>query len=156
MSVRPKTGALALAAALALSVGFAGVAVAQTATGSTGGSDTGGDRTQMLFKRIDADANGSISQEEIDTWRSAAVFRMDGDGDGKVTKDEVDAHLAQRQAQGSQTQDSAGFFQTYDANSDGSIDKDELKNGGSKRFQTADTDANGELSMEEWQALSGS
>ena len=156
MSVRPKTGALALAAALALSVGFTGVAAAQTATGTTGGSDAGGDRTQMLFKRIDADANGSISQSEMETWRSAAVFRMDSDSDGKVSKEEVEAHLAQRQTQGGKTQDSAGFFQTYDANGDDAIDQDELKNGGSKRFQTADTDANGELSMEEWQTLSGS
>ncbi len=138
-----------MAAALALGIGFAGAAAAQTST------DAAADRSQMMFKRIDADANGSISQEEMETWRLNAVFRLDADGDGKVTKEEVDQHLAQRQSQGMQAQESSGFFQAYDANFDGAIDKGELKDGGSKRFQTADTDANGELSMEEWEALHG-
>ena len=156
MSFRSSRGPLALAAALA--IGLAGAAAAQTATDSTGatGTEGGGDRHQMMFKRIDADANGSISAQEMETWRSAAVFRLDADSDGKVTKEEVDQHIAQRQAQGGQAPDSAKFFSTYDANADGAVDEEELKNGGSQRFQTADTDANGELSMEEWTALQGS
>lgn len=162
MSLRSLSSPLALAAALALGLGFAGAAAAQT--GSTGtGTETGttategaGDRHQMMFKRIDADANGSISSQEMETWRSTAVFRLDADSDGKVTKEEVDQHIAQRQAQGGQAPDSAKFFSTYDANSDGAVDEEELRNGGSQRFQTADTDANGELSMEEWTALQGS
>lgn len=161
MPARSSRSPLVLAAALALGIGFAGVAAAQTTTDTTGtggtaGTEGAGGRSQMMFKRIDADANGSISQEEIETWRSTAVFRLDADGDGRVTKEEVDQYMAQRQAEGKQTQDSSSFFQTYDTNFDGAIDKDELKDGGSKRFQTADTDANGELSMEEWEALHGS
>jgi Ca2+-binding EF-hand superfamily protein len=109
-----------------------------------------------MFNRIDADQNGSVSQQEMETWRSKAVFRLDADADGKVTKEEVDQHIAQRQAEGGQAPDSEKFFSTYDANSDGAIDEEELRSGGSQRFQTADTDANGELSMEEWTALQGS
>jgi Ca2+-binding EF-hand superfamily protein len=156
MSFRSSRGPLALAAALA--IGLAGAAAAQTATDSTGaaGTEGGGDRHQMMFKRIDADGNGSISSQEMESWRSKAVFRLDADSDGKVTKEEVDQHIAQRQAEGGQAPDSAKFFSTYDANGDGAIDEEELKNGGSQRFQTADTDANGELSMEEWTALQGS
>jgi Ca2+-binding EF-hand superfamily protein len=92
----------------------------------------------------------------MESWRSKAVFRLDADADGKVSKEEVDQHIAQRQAQGGQAPDSEKFFSTYDANGDGAIDEEELKSGGSQRFQTADTDANGELSMEEWTALQGS
>jgi Ca2+-binding EF-hand superfamily protein len=156
MSFRSSRSLLALAAALA--VGIAGAAAAQTATDSTGaaGTEGAGDRHQMMFKRIDADGNGSITQQEMETWRSKAVFRLDADNDGKVTKEEVQQHMAQRQAEGGQAPDSSRFFSTYDANGDGAIDEEELKNGGSQRFQTADTDANGELSMEEWTALQGS
>jgi Ca2+-binding EF-hand superfamily protein len=156
MSFRSSRSLLALAAALA--VGSAGAAAAQTATDSTGaaGTEGAGDRHQMMFKRIDADGNGSITQQEMETWRSKAVFRLDADNDGKVTKEEVQQHMAQRQAEGGQAPDSSRFFSTYDANGDGAIDEEELKNGGSQRFQTADTDANGELSMEEWTALQGS
>ena len=153
MSFRSSMSPLALAAALA--VGLAGAAAAQDSTGTTG-TEGGGDRHQMIFKRIDADSNGSISSQEMETWRSAAVFRLDADGDGKVTKEEVEQHMAQRQAEGGQAPDSSRFFSTYDANGDGAVDQDELKNGGNQRFQTADTDANGELSMEEWTALQGS
>jgi len=158
MSLRSWKSPLALAATLALGIGFAGAAAAQTASGSTGTTATegGGDRHQMLFKRIDADGNGSVSQQEMDTWRSKAVFRLDADADGKVTKEEVEQHLAQRQAEGGQAPDSSQFFSTYDSNGDGAIDEEELKTGGSQRFQTADTDANGELSAEEWMALQGS
>ncbi|MDF2765382.1 MAG: hypothetical protein K0S81_2376 [Rhodospirillales bacterium] len=161
MSFRSSRSPLALAAALAIGVGLAGAAAAQTATGSTGTGTTategaGGDRHQMMFKRIDADQNGSVSQQEMETWRSKAVFRLDADADGKVTKEELDQHIAQRQAEGGQAPDSEKFFSTYDANGDGAIDEEELKSGGSQRFQTADTDANGELSMEEWTALQGS
>jgi Ca2+-binding EF-hand superfamily protein len=92
----------------------------------------------------------------METWRSKAVFRLDADGDGKVTKQEVDQHMAQRQSQDGKAVDSSQFFSTYDVNSDGAIDQEELRNGGNQRFQTADTDANGELSLEEWQALQGS
>ena len=162
MSFRSSRSSLALAAALAVGIGFAGAAAAQTATGSTGtgtgttATEGAGDRHQMMFKRIDADGNGSITQQEMETWRSNAVFRLDADSDGKVTKEEVEQHMAQRQAEGGQAPDSSRFFSTYDANGDGAIDQEELKSGGSQRFQTADTDANGELSMEEWTALQGS
>ena len=162
MRVRISKSGFALAAALALGFGFAGIAVAQTSTdatgaGATAGSEGAGDHSQTMFKRIDADGDGSISQTELETWRSKAIFRLDTDGDGKVTKEEVDQHMAQRQSQtGTASPDSSAFFQTYDANGDGAIDHDELKNGGDKRFQSADTDANGELSLPEWQALHGS
>ena len=158
MSVRTSRKPLAVAATVALGLGFAGAALAQTSTDSTAatGGGEGGDRNQMMFQRIDADANGSISQDEMQGWRSKAVFRLDANADGKVTKEEVDQHMAQRQSQGGKPIDSSQFFTTYDANSDGAIDEDELRNGGVKRFQTADTDANGELSVEEWQALHGS
>jgi hypothetical protein len=39
---------------------------------------------------------------------------------------------------------------------DDAVDQEELKNGGMQRFQAVDTDANGELSTEEWMALSRS
>ena len=93
MSLRSSRKPLAVAATLALGLGFAGAALAQTSTdstGATGGGSDGGDRKQMMFQRIDADANGSISQEEMQAWRSKAVFRLDADNDGKVTKEEVD------------------------------------------------------------------
>lgn len=158
MSLRSWKSPLALAATLAFGIGVVGAAAAQTGSGSTGttGTEGAGDRHEMMFKRIDADANGSISQQEMETWRVKAVFRLDADGDGKVTKEEVEKHLAERQTEGGQAPDSSQFFSTYDSNGDDAIDEEELKSGGSQRFQTADTDANGELSTEEWMALQGS
>src|SRR5262245_30470690 len=103
MAVRLSTSQVGLAVVLAWGIGFAGVAAAQTATGSTGtttGTETSGDAVEMMFKRIDTDGNGSISESELATWRSNAIFRLDTDGDGKVTKQEVDAYMAQQQSQG--------------------------------------------------------
>jgi hypothetical protein len=159
MAVRLSKSHVAFAAILACGLGFTGVAAAQTSTGSTGtttGTEATGDPVQMMFKRIDTDGNGSISESELATWRSSAIFRLDTDGDGKVTKQEVDAYMAQQQSQGGKPQDSSAFFQAYDTNGDGAVDQNELKAGGHRRFQSADTDANGQLSMQEWQALNGS
>jgi Ca2+-binding EF-hand superfamily protein len=159
MAIRLSMGQVGLAAVLACGMGFTGIAAAQTSSGSTGtttGTEGAGDPVQMMFKRIDADGNGSISESELETWRSSAIFRLDTDGDGKVTKQEVDAYMAQQQSQGGKAEDSSAFFQAYDTNGDGAVDQNELKAVGDKRFQSADTDANGQLSMQEWQALNGS
>lgn len=106
MAVRLSRSHVALAAILAWGMGFAGVAAAQTSgsTGTTTGTEATGDPVQMMFKRIDTDGNGSISESELTTWRSNAVFRLDTDGDGKVTKQEVDAYMTQQQSQGGKPQ----------------------------------------------------
>jgi len=143
------SGSLALAIA-------AGAAWAQTTTGTAGTTATTGEdqsqRVEEMFKRIDTDGDGMISKAEMENWRDNVVFALDANHDGKVTRAEVEQGVAPD----TNPQDIAAFFERYDANNDGAIDKAELKNGGDARFQTADSNSDGELSIEEWRAMNGS
>ena len=82
-----------------------------------------------IFKKIDADSDGVLSDEEIQKFREAAAVearkemfkRMDANGDGAVTKDEF----------GGREQ----FFNNIDANGDGKLTPEELNNGWRGRGQ---------------------
>lgn len=48
------------------------------------------------FARIDADADGKVTQEELRAYRSAAVTGVDQNGDGLISETELTADIAAR------------------------------------------------------------
>jgi Ca2+-binding EF-hand superfamily protein len=146
-----KFSATTLAAALILA--GAGIAAAQTSTDSSGSKP---EQTQRMFQRIDADKDGKITLVEMEEWRTTAIFRLDADEDGKVTRAEVDGAMAKQAEKTGKTRDSSQFFGRFDLNGDGSIDHDELNQAGTERFQSADKNSDGAITLEEFQALHGS
>lgn len=139
------------------------------------------------FDKLDGDSSGTLSIDEFksgapkgaDSAKSEELFKaIDSDSDGSVTKEESDAfkakaEQAQQQLQsflfGLQTEgtseteeseDETDIFAQLDANSDGSIAKDEflsaLSSGTqsssdmlSKLFEAIDSDSDGSVTEEE-------
>jgi Ca2+-binding EF-hand superfamily protein len=141
------------------------------------------------FESVDTDSSGGLSIDEFkaaapkgaDSSKSEELFKaIDSDSDGSVTKEEQDAfkakaEKAQQQLQsflfglqaGGQTQSSSAeseeendVFAQLDANSDGSVAKDEFLSAFSsgtnsssdllsKLFDAIDTSADGSISKEE-------
>lgn len=142
------------------------------------------------FDKLDSDTSGALSLEEFkagapkgaDSTKSEELFKaIDSDSDGSVTKEESDAfkakaEQAQQQLQSflfglqadgtgqtdatSESDDETDIFAQLDANSDGSIAKDEflsaLSSGTqsssdllSKLFEAIDSDSDGSVTEEE-------
>lgn len=145
------------------------------------------------FESVDTDSSGGLSIEEFkagapkgaDSSKSEELFKaIDSDSNGSVTKEEQDAfkakvEQAQQQLQsflfglqaGGQSQSSSGeseeetdIFAQLDANSDGTVAKDEFLSAFSsgtssssdllsKLFDAIDTSADGSISKDEQSAF---
>ncbi|CAN7295869.1 EF-hand domain-containing protein [Bosea sp. LjRoot9] len=145
------------------------------------------------FDTLDGDSSGSLSLDEFqsgapkgtDTAKSEALFKaIDSDSDGSVTKAESDAFKAKAEKAGQQlqsflfglqsgqtssasdstTSDETDIFSQIDANSDGSIAKDEFTQAFSMGtsdstsalgdlFDAIDSDSDGSISKDEQTAF---
>jgi Ca2+-binding EF-hand superfamily protein len=96
------------------------------------------------MKRMDTNNDGKISRDE---WRrkSQAFDKLDSDNDGFLTREELSAAAVRTRKTRKR-----GLKQ-MDANSDSKISRDEWK-GNAKRFDRLDTDQNGVISQEEFDA----
>ncbi len=118
-------------------------------------------RSEELFKAIDSDSDGSVTKEESDAFKAKAekaqqtlqsfLFGLQSEGTSQTEK-------------ASDSSDSEDAFAQLDANSDGSIAKDEflsaLSSGTqsssdmlSKLFEAIDSDKDGSVSKEEQSAF---
>lgn len=119
------------------------------------------EQAQRMFQMMDKDGDGKIAQDEF-RGRDGAFEEADGNSDGFVDAKEWDAQLkaqiqermqkarGNRQGGGEKAARKSPFDQ-LDLNGDGKIDETEA--GEKKNFlQRFDTDADGEVSREEFQA----
>lgn len=115
-----------------------------------------------MFKRMDADGNGTISREEFlgsprlarlpEEKRGRIFMRLDGNGDGSLSREEIDE--IRKKGEGR-----AREFRELDADSSGGLSFLEFSGGRflkrlpeAKRreiFKRLDTDGNGEISPED-------
>jgi len=141
------------------------------------------------FESLDADSSGGLNIEEFkaggpkgaDSSKSEELFKaIDSDSDGSVTKEEQDAFKAkaeqaqqqlqsflfglqaggQSQSSASESEEETDIFAQLDANSDGSVAKDEFLSAFSsgtssssdllsKLFDAIDTSSDGSISKDE-------
>lgn len=111
---------------------------------------------EQIFKDLDTDESGSISQDEAaDAKRLAEHFdEIDADGDGEITKQEFGQHMEAMKEK--HKGEHGEKFKDIDSDGNGSISKDEAEAGDAKRlfehFDHIDADGDGELSKEELRA----
>lgn len=110
-----------------------------------------GKLAEKIFDKLDADNDGNLSREEVTKARQNRMKGIDKDKDGYISADDLAAHKAERSAK-HQERRHARFVEHFDKNDDGRVSVEELQSYESGRFARADTDNDGKISREEWQA----
>ncbi|MFD1342286.1 EF-hand domain-containing protein [Litorisediminicola beolgyonensis] len=114
--------------------------------GPQGGMFGGRGQGQMfatLFAEIDADGDGSVTQDEIDTFRAARVAEADASGDGALSIEEFDTlYRAFTRAR------MVDQFQELDADGDGSISAAEMDARFGSIVERMDHDGDGALTLQ--------
>lgn len=135
-----------------------GLSIEEFKAGAPKGADSS--KSEELFKAIDSDSNGSVTKEEQDAFKSTV----------EQAQQQLQSFLFGLQA-GGQSQSSSGeseeetdIFAQLDANSDGTVAKDEFLSAFSsgtssssdllsKLFDAIDTSADGSISKDEQSAF---
>ncbi|MEO9515558.1 MAG: EF-hand domain-containing protein [Paracoccaceae bacterium] len=101
-----------------------------------------------IFKSLDADGSGEITQEELATRGADRFTRIDANGDGLLSAEEI---IADRQKQTEQRTNR--MIERLDANNDGQLSQAEVqgRRDPTKVFARLDTDNSGGISQEEFE-----
>ena len=132
-----------------------GAGMADKPSGKAGGEKIDADpyaAYRAIFKRLDADADGSVTEAEYvarTRWPEAkarAIWRAsDADGDGKVTELE---YCENRRV----TDEAKKIFAWLDANHDGTLTEAEAVAGAKRIFAEIDADTSGGVDIPEYLA----
>lgn len=139
-----------LTAALIALLGL-GTALPAVAQGPSAGGGSGGGRGAMLFQRLDTNADGKITQDEIAAGRNTRFAAMDQNGDGKITQEEFQA-APRPGKQGPRMQQ---MFQRADTNGDGVLTRDEFDRKADLRLKSLDLNGDGVVTRDEAQQAIG-
>ncbi|WP_424931440.1 EF-hand domain-containing protein [Amaricoccus macauensis] len=112
--------------------------------GGRDGGRRGHEMFQEIFIQVDADGNGAVTQEEIDTFRANKVAEADTSGDGALSIEEFDT--VYRELTRSRMVDA---FQRLDADGDGVITDAELDQRFAHVVDRMDRNGDGAISKED-------
>lgn len=113
----------------------------------------GSNQVQMddvLFKRMDANGDGSVSKAEFDEFNTRRFKELDADNDGKVTREEMDARVNKAMKYGLRHFEER--FSSADTNRDGVLDRVEAQAMPVMEvfFDQVDTNHDGKVTREEY------
>ncbi len=114
-------------------------------------------REDALFKRLDTNGDGVITQEEAQAAGARHILeafdKLDLNHDGMITRDELhEAHLARRAEMEARF---ASRFAAADKNGDGTLSREEVQQAMprvARHFDEIDTNQDGQISQEELKA----
>lgn len=118
--------------------------------GRSSGRRGGSDMMQQLFRQVDADGDGSITQEEIDAFRAKQVSDADTSGDGALSIEEFDTIYREL----TQTR-MVRAFQRLDTDGDGIISPEEMDARFDGIVKRMDRNGDGALSIDDRSRDSG-
>lgn len=146
---------IALAAlASVLVLGAGGFAMAERGDHGRAGMEGRGPMAALDFAALDADADGKITQTEMQAHRAARVAALDADADGRISLEELKADHV-RQATGRAEQRATRMMAAMDADGDGALTAAEMMAGpgAAGMFDRIDTDGDGAISKAEADAM---
>ncbi|WP_299772535.1 hypothetical protein [uncultured Tateyamaria sp.] len=108
-----------------------------------GGKMRGGEMLRDIFDAADADSDGAVTPEEIETYRNALVAEVDASGDGALSIEEFDTLY--RSLTRSRMVDA---FQRLDADGDGQIAPEEMERSVARFVERMDRDGDGTLTLQ--------
>src|SRR5262245_8172623 len=104
-------------------------------------------RSERLFGRLDANADGRLAIDEMRPKAECRFLRLDTDVDGKVTTAEIETWLKKMQDRRRDR-----ILERMDFDKDGAVTKAELDTYLDQLFATADGDHDGGVTLAEAQA----
>lgn len=104
----------------------------------------GGKHVKMLMERFDANGDGSLTQEELDTSRKELLAKHDADGSGTLSLDEFKALWLEVM-----NRDAVRGFQRLDVDGDAAVTVDEFLEPFSDVVEKFDRNGDGALSKED-------
>lgn len=123
---------------------------AEQADGHKGGAR--GHMADIMFKRMDANADNEISKSEFEAFHAARFKELDSNADGKLTKEEMEELHGKMQEHARSNFDER--FNQADVNKDGALSTEEAKKMPvlAKHFVEIDANKNGLITLEEVRA----
>jgi hypothetical protein len=112
--------------------------------GHRGGSrgHGGGEMFRTLFDAVDADGDGSVTQVEVDSYRTARVTEADASGDGALSIEEFDTLY--REFTRPRMVDA---FQELDADGDGVVSAEEMDSRIARLVERLDRNGDGSVTL---------
>lgn len=108
------------------------------------GGRGGSEMFATLFNEVDADGDGSVTQAEIDTYRTTKVDEADASGDGALSIEEFDTLY--REFTRSRMVDA---FQNLDSDGDGVVSAEEMDARFGNILDRMDRDDDGALTLQD-------
>ena len=96
------------------------------------------------MQAIDADQNGEITKQELDTFQQQHFSKSDTDGDGQISADEFQAAKERMQQERIQK-----HFERMDKDGNGTLSQEELQSKFQKYFEKCDKNSDDVLSKDE-------
>ncbi len=130
----------------------ASATLAQEGPGGPGGRGGPGAMLMEMFDSMDADADGKLTEAELEAHRAAMFTAADTNSDGMLSTDELSAqHLARFTEQLADR--TTKMIEARDNNGDGSLSLAEVDEGpGQRHFARIDSDNDGAISKAEAEA----
>ena len=104
-------------------------------------------RSERLFGRLDANADGRLAIDEMRPKAERRFLRLDTDGDAKVSTAEIETWLKKMQDRRRDR-----ILERMDFDKDGAVNKEEVDTYLDQLFATADGDHDGGVTLAEAQA----
>lgn len=140
----PNKTMLALAALAVTALGVGAVAEVASANEGSGWRGRHGGMMQNFTERYDANKDGKVSQEEIDTNRTEWFGKFDADKNGTLTLKEFEALWLE-----ARRKEMVREFQKLDPNGDAAVTLDEYKEPLSRFVANRDRNGDGVISQED-------
>jgi hypothetical protein len=136
-----------LAAFFTLSASYVQADPAEQGDGHQGGAR--GHMADIMFKRMDTNADNEISKSEFEAFHAKRFKDLDSNADGKLTKEEMQALHSKMQEHARSNFDER--FDQADVNKDGALSVEEAKKIPilAKYFDRIDANKNGLITLEE-------
>jgi hypothetical protein len=123
------------------------LAVVSTMAVAAHANEPGIPRSERLFARLDANADGRLAIDEMRPKAERRFLRLDTDDDGKVTTAEIETWLKKMQDRRRDR-----ILERMDFDKDGAVAKEEVDTYLDQLFATADGDHDGGVTLAEAQA----
>ena len=112
--------------------------------------------TALLYQRMDLNGDGAIDANELEALRARVFAQLDMDRDGELNEHEfVDQWVSQAVDESDPRREAVSGlrrdrFAEMDRNRDRMLSREEYLSDGNTRFQNADADGDGKLTIDEF------